>query len=91
MIDHLSSYAMDFPATRRFYASALSTLGYGVQFEMALDDDPDLPGRRCCAFGPAGRSIFWVIEVREAASPRHVAFQAESRDAVQRSSASPST
>ena len=50
MIDHLSTYATDFPATRAFYEAALARLGYSVQFEMTLDADPDLPGRRACAF-----------------------------------------
>ena len=82
MIDHLSTYATDFPATRAFYEAALTRLGYSVQFEMALESDPDLPGRRACSFGPDGKSVFWVIEVREAASPRHIAFSAPDRAAV---------
>ena len=82
MIDHLSTYATDFPATRAFYEAALPRLGYSVQFEMTLDADPDLPGRRACAFGPDGKSVFWVVEVREAASPRHIAFAAPDRAAV---------
>lgn len=82
MIDHLSTYATDFAPTRAFYEAALGELGYSVQREMAFDSDPDLPGRRACAFGPSGRSVFWVVEVREPASPRHVAFVAEDRSAV---------
>ncbi len=82
MIDHLSSYAMDYPATRAFYEAALAEIGYSVQSEMALDSDAELPGRRICAFGPDGRSVFWVIEVLQAASPRHVAFAAQDRRTV---------
>jgi len=82
MIDHLSTYATDFPATRAFYASALGALGHGVQSELSLDGDPDLPGRRICAFGPPGKPVFWVIEAREVASPRHVAFTAPDRRSV---------
>ena len=82
MIDHLSTYATDFAATRRFYEATLAELGYGIQAEMTLDADPQLPGRRCCAFGPAGRAVLWVIETREPSSPRHVAFTAEDRPAV---------
>ncbi|MBW2281956.1 MAG: VOC family protein [Deltaproteobacteria bacterium] len=81
MIDHLSSYATDFPATRRFYESALGALGYSVVSEMTLADDPDLPGRRICGFGKE-RPVFWVIEVSEPATPRHVAFSTTGRDAV---------
>ena len=82
MIDHYSTYTTDFPATKDFYEATLGALGYGVQFEMAMDEDPDLPGRRACSFGPEGRSVFWVVETLEAASPRHVAFTAADRVAV---------
>ncbi len=82
MIDHVSSYTTNFPASKTFYEVALAELGYGVQAEMVMDSDPDLPGRRACAFGPDGRAIFWVIEVRTAASPRHVAFVAADRPSV---------
>jgi len=82
MIDHLSTYARDYPATRAFYLEALRPLGYAVQHEMALPQDEQLPGRRACAFGPAGRPVFWVIETREDVTPRHVAFAASDRAAV---------
>lgn len=82
MIDHVSTYATDFPATRAFYEAALARLGYSVQLEMVLDSDPDLPGRRACSFGPKGNPTFWVIEVRDTASPRHIAFSAQDRAAV---------
>ena len=82
MIDHLSTYATDFPATKRFYDAALGSLGYSIQAEMVARWDTDFPERRCCAWGPSGRTIFWVIEVREAASPRHLAFSAPDRQTV---------
>jgi len=82
MIDHLSTYATDFPATRAFYEAALPTLGYKFQFEMSFDRDPDLPGRRACAFGPEGRPVFWVIETKAPSTPRHVAFEARDHAAV---------
>lgn len=81
MIDHISTYTTDFASTKAFYESALAELGYSVQMEMSFDSDPDFPGRRACAFG-AARPVFWVIETREAATPRHVAFVAENRRAV---------
>ncbi len=81
MIDHISTYTTDFPSTKAFYESALAELGYSVQMEMSFDSDPVFPGRRACAFGSV-RPVFWVIETREAASPRHVAFAAENRAAV---------
>lgn len=82
MIDHMSTYAVDFAATKAFYVAVLGELGYSLQVEMSFDADPDFPGRHACAFGPAGRPVFWVVEAREAASPRHFAFSAENRDAV---------
>lgn len=84
MIDHMSTYATDFRATRAFYDATLPVLGYTVQAEMVTEWDPDFPERRICAFGPAGKAAFWIIEVREAASPRHVAFAAADRNAVAR-------
>jgi catechol 2,3-dioxygenase-like lactoylglutathione lyase family enzyme len=82
MIDHISTYASDFASTKSFYAAALAELGYSLQREMTFDTDPDLPGRRACAFGPAGKTTFWVVEAREASSPRHVAFVAADRRSV---------
>jgi len=52
MIDHLSTYPIDFEKTKAFYAAALAALGNGAQFEMKLDDDPDLPGRRIGRLSP---------------------------------------
>lgn len=82
MIDHTSSYATDFEAAKAFYQAALAELGYGVQLEMTFDADPDLPGRRAAAFGPPGNPTFWVIETLVAYTPRHTAFVATDRNAV---------
>jgi len=82
MIDHLSTYATNYPATKAFYEATLSKLGYSIQNEMVFDSDPALPGRRACAFGPEGQSQFWVIEVLKPYSPRHVAFVARDRQSV---------
>jgi catechol 2,3-dioxygenase-like lactoylglutathione lyase family enzyme len=82
LIDHISTYATNFSATKAFYDAALATLGYSVQAEMVFDTDPDLPGRRACAYGPKGDFTFWVVEVLEPYSPRHVAFAAADRQSV---------
>ena len=58
MIDHLSTYATDFPSTQTFYAAALGELGHTLQADMVFEQDPDLPGRRACAFGPGGAQCF---------------------------------
>lgn len=83
MIDHLSTYARDFLRTRSFYLAVFAELGYSIQFETALENDAELPGRRICAFGPASKTVFWVIEATEKVTPRHVAFTAGNREAVQ--------
>jgi len=72
MIDHMSTYATDYAASRAFYQAVLPLLGYTVQAEF-----PNM-----CAFGPAGRPVFWVIEVAAAATPRHIAFSAPGREMV---------
>ena len=82
MIDHLSTYATDYPATKAFYEACLGALGYGVQTEMVTSWDADFPDRNCCAFGPPGKSTFWVIQARESVAPRHLAFSAADRGAV---------
>lgn len=82
MIDHLSTYATDYAATRAFYAAALGALGHGCQAEAVASWNADFPTQRMCAFGPPGQPVFWVIEVRTPASPRHVAFAAAGRPGV---------
>ena len=82
MIDHLSSYAIDFPAARSFYLAALAPLGYGIQHEMVASWDTGFPTRRACAFGPPGKSCFWVIETKQQVTPRHTAFAARDRGGV---------
>ncbi|MBI2567180.1 MAG: VOC family protein [Candidatus Schekmanbacteria bacterium] len=84
MIDHISTYATDFAATKSFYQAALESLGYGLQADMVASWDPEFPERRLCAFGPPQKAVFWIIEVKAPASPRHVAFAAADRDSVAR-------
>jgi catechol 2,3-dioxygenase-like lactoylglutathione lyase family enzyme len=81
MIDHVSAYTTHYEDAKRFYSAVLAPLGSKLQREMTTTWDPAFPTRRMCAFGPE-RPIFWVIEVREAASPRHIAFSAASRAQV---------
>jgi catechol 2,3-dioxygenase-like lactoylglutathione lyase family enzyme len=81
MLDHVSTYATDFDATRRIYTAALAPLGSRVQMELVTASDPDFPTRRLCAFGPT-RPVFRGVEARQAATPRHAAFAAADRAAV---------
>lgn len=78
MIDHVSFYALDFPKSRAFYEVVMETLGCGVHAEMVMTWDEELPNRRACAWGPDS-AVFWLIEVKEAYTPRHIAFTAPDR------------
>ena len=77
MIDHLSTYATDYLATREFYRAVFAPLGHSLQMEFT---DPS--GKQMCAFGPEKMAVFWVIEVEQPATPRHVAFTATNREQV---------
>lgn len=82
MIDHLSTYARDFLKTKAFYTKVFEPLGYGLQTEFIATWNRYFPTQRMCAFGPEGKPVFWVIEVRENYTPRHFAFTAGDRAAV---------
>jgi catechol 2,3-dioxygenase-like lactoylglutathione lyase family enzyme len=82
VIDHVSTYAMDFAATRAFYQAVLPVLGYAMQADFVAVRDADTPEQRVCAFGPPGKGEFWIMEARKPATPRHLAFRAPSRAAV---------
>ena len=82
MIDHMSTYATDFMKTRAFYQAAFSPLGYDLQAEFTAKWNQEWPSQRLCAFGPAQKAVFWIIETRQNHTPRHVAFAAGSRASV---------
>ena len=82
MIDHISTYATDYVKTKQFYVAVFSALGYSLQTEFVADWNEDFPTQRLCAFGLEGKPSFWVIETTSKYSPRHVAFSAHSRAAV---------
>ena len=84
MIDHMSSYALDYDKSKAFYDAALGALGYEVVTQMAMDWDEELPGRRACAYGTGEKPTFWVIETKVEYTPRHTAFSAADREAVAR-------
>ncbi len=83
MFDHISTYAIAYEATKAFYDAALGTLGYSRQAEFVADWDCEFPTRRACAYGRDGHTAFWVIETKQSYTPRHVAFTAKDRAAVQ--------
>jgi hypothetical protein len=83
MIDHLSTYATDYLVTKNFYMRTFEALGYSLQFELVSEQDQDFPNQRLCAFGPNEKAVFWVIEIEQKVTPRHIAFSASSREKVQ--------
>lgn len=82
MFDHLSTYATNFDATKKFYDDTLATLGYSVQMEFVADWNTDFPTQRMCGYGTKGQAAFWIIEVKNDYTPRHLAFAANNRQAV---------
>ena len=78
----MSIYALDFEKTRSFYEAVFTPLGHGIQAEFRVEDDKQLPGRNVCAFGSSEKAAFWIIEIREQATGRHIAFEAADRAAV---------
>ena len=82
MIDHLSTYATDYEKTKAFYQAAFAPLGYTIQAEFVAEWNPEWPTQRMCAFGPQGKAVYWLAEVKNAVSPRHIAFAANDRKSV---------
>jgi catechol 2,3-dioxygenase-like lactoylglutathione lyase family enzyme len=84
MIDHLSTYTTDFPAAQRLYDAVTTVLGFARVVDMVATWDQDFPTRRFAAYGPPGKGVLWLIEVRakDKATPRHLAFAASTRAMV---------
>jgi catechol 2,3-dioxygenase-like lactoylglutathione lyase family enzyme len=74
VIDHIGVGVRDFEESLDFYGRALAPLG----FEQVALIDAD---NRAAGFGVRGRDDFWIHEGRPVGR-MHVAFDAESRDAV---------
>ena len=73
MIDHTGLIVGSFEASRRFYAAALTPLGY----ELLLEFHASVAG-----FGEPGKPDFWIAQ-GEPNTPRiHVAFRADTRREV---------
>src|SRR5436190_22827723 len=74
VIDHIGVGVRDFEESLDFYGRALAPLG----FERVAYIDAD---NRSAGFGVHGRDDFWIHEGRPAGR-MHVAFDAETREAV---------
>jgi catechol 2,3-dioxygenase-like lactoylglutathione lyase family enzyme len=76
VIDHLTIGVRDLERSRRFYAAALEPLGFS---EMGPWSDE----RREIAFGVDGADDFAISPEYEPGGQLHIAFSADSREAVQ--------
>jgi catechol 2,3-dioxygenase-like lactoylglutathione lyase family enzyme len=75
VIDHLTIGVRDLDSSRRFYAAALEPLGF-------TEMGPWSEERRECAFGAPGADDFAISTEYEPGGQLHVAFSADSEDAV---------
>ncbi|MFD0740136.1 VOC family protein [Lysobacter koreensis] len=77
MFDHVDFAVTDLARSRDFYTTVLATLGISPLVHIQRTD-----GREGTGFGIAGDARFWIGGGRPVEGRLHIAFQAESRDAV---------
>jgi len=77
VIHHVDLAVADFERSREFYRRALEPLGLGLVMELQRDDGGILAG-----FGRPPDPEFWIRSGRPVAEWLHVAFHAETRQAV---------
>ena len=72
MLDHVGVPVSDFERGKRYYAQALSPLGYELIME---------PSASAAGFGKLGKPDFWIAQ-GEIGQALHIAFAAEDRATV---------
>ncbi len=72
MLDHMGVPVSDFERSKRFYAQALSPLGYELLME---------PSAFAAGFGTRGKPDFWIGQ-GQTGQAFHIAFAAEDRAIV---------
>ena len=72
MLDHIGVPVSDFERSKRFYAEALSPLGYELIME---------PSVSAAGFGRSGKPDFWISQ-GQPGQALHVAFAADDRATV---------
>jgi catechol 2,3-dioxygenase-like lactoylglutathione lyase family enzyme len=72
MLDHVGVPVSDFERSKRYYAQALSPLGYELIME---------PSAWAAGFGRLGKPDFWIAQ-GEIGQAFHIAFAAEDRATV---------
>jgi catechol 2,3-dioxygenase-like lactoylglutathione lyase family enzyme len=75
VIDHMTIGVRDLERSRRFYRAALEPLGFGELGSWSEE-------QREIAFGPPGIDDFGISSEYEPGGQLHVAFSADSREAV---------
>ncbi|MCW6507386.1 VOC family protein [Lichenifustis flavocetrariae] len=79
MIDHLGVPARDLARSRAFFLAALAPLGIGVVMDVTAEQTG---GSAHVGFGANGKPFFWLGDGHPAGGPVHVAFTAETPEAV---------
>jgi catechol 2,3-dioxygenase-like lactoylglutathione lyase family enzyme len=72
VLDHVVIRVSDFEQSKRFYAEALSPLGYELLRE---------PSVSAAGFGRQGKPEFWIVQ-GDRGQPAHIAFAADDRARV---------
>ena len=82
MLDHVEFYVHELSASETFFTAALAPLGYTILAR--LPPGTGGPGE-VIGYGTAGRPHFWITPVNPqhpASGPFHLAFTADSKEAV---------
>ncbi|MGJ7902001.1 VOC family protein [Lysobacter sp. 1R34A] len=79
MLDHLGLSVADPLRSRDFYLQVLAPLGYGLVTTIGKEITG---GEEVFGFGPPQRPAFWISKSGQASGGAHVAFNADSRAAV---------
>ena len=82
MIDHYTLLVGDVERAKDFYLAALGPLGYEVVMEITREMIPDLPFPKSYGLGVKGKPDLWLRPADGPVAPTHIAFRAESREAV---------
>lgn len=80
MLDHVGFAVADAEASRRFYEAALAPLGFTLI--MTVPAEKNGSGGTAHGFGTGNNPFFWVGDNERVGEGTHVAFVAETREAV---------
>jgi catechol 2,3-dioxygenase-like lactoylglutathione lyase family enzyme len=81
MIDHVGTNTTDFARAQAFYDATLGALGYVRNSNMEWKDEGGVT-RHACSYGTGRKPTLWLAEVGSPPTPRHIAFVAKDRSAV---------